>query len=319
MKAVVIEQFGGLDALKLADVPMPKTQDNEVLIKIEYAGVNPVDWKIREGMLKNRLPYQFPLIPGWDCSGTISKVGKGVKNFKEGDEVIAYCRKPVIQNGTYAEYITFDAAHVAKKPKNLTFAEAAAVPLAALTAWQALYEVAKIKKGDSILIHAGAGSVGSFAIQFAKNTGCKVYSTCSTRNVEFVKSLGADVVIDYTKDNFADALLKNAKNGVDVVFDTVGGDTQTESIPCVKKGGILVSIVNVPNEDLLNKAGIRAGYHFVYPEGKELSTIAKLFEDKKIKAPVVQELRLSECKRAQDLSQQGHTRGKIVLKVNTTS
>ena len=223
MKAIVIDSFGGIDQLKMKPVPKPIPEDNEVEIEIAYTGVNPVDWKIREGMLKARMPYKFPLIPGWDASGIVSSKGKKASKFEVGDEVFAYCRKPAIQWGTYAEYICCDENHVALKPKNISFAEAASIPLAALTAWQVLFDVGKLQKGHTILIHAGAGGVGGFAIQFAKNLGAKVFSTCSASNLDYVKHLGCDRPIDYKAQNFVEVIKQEVPQGLDFVLDTMGG------------------------------------------------------------------------------------------------
>lgn len=315
MKAMVIESFGDVNELKLIDVPNPKPKENEVLIHIEYASVNPVDWKIREGLLKSRMPHEFPLIPGWDASGVVKEIGSNVHNLKPGDEVFAYCRKPIIKEGTYAEYICFDASQVAKKPKNINFAEAAAIPLAALTAWQALFDVIKLKKGQTILIHAGAGGVGGFAVQFAKHIGATVITTCSEANHSYVKRLGADFCIDYKKEDFIKQTEALAKGKVDAVLDTVGGQTLRDSIAVIKPEGFLVSIVEPPPPEAAQKNNIRCGYVFVRPDGKELGEIAKLIEEGKIKSPEIQEMNLSEAAKAQEKSKEGHTKGKIVLKI----
>lgn len=315
MKAMVIDSFGGVDMLKMADVDMPKPKDNEVLIQIEYTAVNPVDWKIREGLLKSRMPHEFPLILGWDASGIIRETGKNVRNLKVGDEVFAYCRKPIIKEGTYAEFICFDAAHVARKPKNINFAQAAAIPLVALTAWQALFDFAGLKKDQSILIHAGSGGVGSFAIQFAKHIGAKVFTTCSESNHAYVKKLGADFCIDYKKENFVQKVQELASGKIDVVFDTIGGKTLRESLDILKPGGCIVSIVEQIGGELASKNKIRAGYVFVRPDGQQLEEIARLIDQGKIQAPDIQEMGLNEAAKAQEKSKEGHTKGKIVLKV----
>lgn len=315
MHAVVIESFGGLEELKLKDMPMPQIQDHEVLIGVEYAAVNPVDWKIREGYLESAFPHQFPLIPGWDAAGVIVSLGKHVKGLKVGDLVYSYCRKPVVHDGTYAEYIAVDAANVAKKPKNITFAEAAAIPLAALTAWQALFDFSHLKKGQTVLIHAGAGGVGGFAIQFAKYAGANVITTCSKKNFDYVKKLGADHIIDYTQEDFREAVRKIAKDGVDIAFDTVGGDTLAKSLEIVKKKGTLVTIVQRLGPEYGAKANVHTGFVFVRPNGQELENIAKLIESKIVKAPEIQEMTLRDAAKAQEISKTGHTRGKIVLKI----
>lgn len=316
MKAVVIDHFGGTETLKFTDVPNPEPKEHEVLIRVEYAAVNPVDWKIREGVLKNRLPHEFPIIPGWDASGTIAGIGANVRNFKIGDPVFAYCRKPVIHEGTYAEFICFDSANVAIKPSNISFAEAAGIPLAALTAWQALFDFAKLKQDQSVLIHAGAGGVGSFAIQFAKMHGADVWTTCSENHNDYVKSLGASHCIDYNKENFVDIIKERFKDGIDLVFDSVGGETLRNSIPLVKKGGTLITITEIIAPEVGENHQIKAGFVFVRPNGVELTEIAHLIEEGKIKVPHTTEMTLEEASLAQDKSRAGHTQGKIVLKVN---
>lgn len=315
MKAMVIDSFGGVDVLKMTEVETPKPKDNEVLIQIEFTAVNPVDWKIREGLLKSRMPHEFPLIPGWDASGIIKDVGKNVRNFRVGDEVFAYCRKPIIKEGTYAEFICFDASQVARKPKNISFAQSAAIPLVALTAWQALFDFAGLKQGQSVLIHAGSGGVGSFAIQFAKHIGAKVFTTCSEANHPYVKKLGADFCIDYNKENFASKVQELANGKIDVVFDTVGGKTLRESIAVLKPGGCLVSIVEQVSHEQADKNKIRTGYVFVRPDGQQLEEIARLIDQGKIQAPDIQEMNLADAAKAQEKSKEGHTKGKIVLKV----
>jgi NADPH:quinone reductase-like Zn-dependent oxidoreductase len=309
MKAVILEAFN--DQLKLGEVPKPQISDQEVLIEIKSSGVNPVDYKICKGLLEGRLPHEFPLIPGWDASGVIKEVGKNAKHVKVGEEVYCYCRKPVVQNGTYAEFINVDAENVASKPSNLDFSEAAAIPLASLTAWQALFEAANLKKGQTILVHAGAGGVGGFAIQFAKHIGAKVITTASLANHAYCKKLGADECIDYKKGDLVKQLKKIAPEGVDVVFDTVGGDTLKQSYSLVKKDGVLVSIVQRPEE----KTGIRTEYVFVRPDGKQLSEIGKLIENGKVVCPKIQELPLKDFKKALDQIMSVHTKGKIVLKI----
>ncbi len=317
MKAVTIEKFGALDQIHLVDLPTPQPQDNEVQIEIQYAGVNPVDGKILQGVLKDRLPHHWPIILGWDGAGTIAAVGKNVKNFKVGDKVYAYFRKPTVQWGTFCQFACYPAEHVVAIPENLTFAQAAAIPLAALTAWQALFDALKLKKGETVLIHAGAGGVGGFAVQFAHWAGAKVYSTASARNHDYVKNLGADVVIDYTQESFVDRIHKDLPKGVDAVFDTVGGNTLEKSYQVVKDGGRLAGIVQPPNADHAKGKKITAEYVFVSPNGDHLRQISDLIKQKKVVPPQVEEMPLKDAAKAIDKVLQGHTRGKIVLKVKS--
>lgn len=316
MKAILLEGFGGVEKLKLSDIPAPVPADDEILIKIKYAGVNPVDWKIRAGYLNGRgIPHELPIIPGWDATGTVSAVGKKVSKFKVGDEVFAYCRKPVIKWGTYAEYVCVQADNAAFKPKNISFPQAASIPLAGLTAWQSLIGVAQLTSGQTVLIHAGAGGVGSLAIQFAKNAGATVYTTASQRNHEYVKNLGADYVIDYQKENFIDQIKQIDPEGVDVVFDTLGGENYKTSFSVLKAKGCIVSILEQPNEELADKFKVKANYVFVTPNGRELQHIADLISRGKVKPPEILEMPLNLAGEAQEQVRTGHVRGKIVLAV----
>jgi NADPH:quinone reductase len=246
MKAMIINGFGGADRLQMAEVPTPTGQADEVLLRVAYAGVNPVDWKIREGMLEGLFPHRFPLVLGWDAAGTVAAVGTAVNNFEVGDKVYAYCRKPIVQWGTYAEYMAMASSAVAPMPANLTFAQGAAIPLTALTSWQALFDAGQLKAGQSVLIHAGAGGTGGMAIQFAKHAGATVFTTASAGNYEYVRSLGADHVIDYQRQSFVEVIKNKSPDGVDLAYVTVGGDVLRNSYRVMKPGGALVSIVEAP-------------------------------------------------------------------------
>lgn len=315
MKAVIIEAFGGPEKLQVSEMPKPAPHDQEVLIKVAYAGINPVDWKIREGYLKSRIPHEFPIILGWDVAGIVEQVGKNVKELKVGDEVFAYVRKPLVKWGSYAEYVVFDAKDVAKKPKTLTFAQAAAVPLASLTAWQSLFDVIDLKKGETILIQGGSGGVGAFAVQFAKIGGAKVLATARGQKQSYVKKFGADHVIDYQKKHVKDDVLSFASHGVDVVFDCVGGDVFQSSLSCLKKGGRIVSILESLSPEKAAKMGITAKYHFVHPSWPNLKTIATLIDEKKVLPPHITEMPLKDAAVAQEKLRSGEILGKIVLKI----
>lgn len=316
MKALTISQFGGVEEAAWKDLPVPQPQSEEVQIKISHAAVNPVDWKICEGYLRKLLPHAFPLIPGWDASGTISAVGEKVNTFKVGDKVFAYCRKPTVQWGTYAEYVCLEAEHVAPMPKTLDSAQAAAIPLVSLTAWQALFDDARLQKGQTVLIHAGAGGVGSMAVQFAKNAGAKVFTTASANHHDYVKRLGADVAIDYRHKSFVEEVHSHEPDGVDVVFDCVGDDTLEQSYAAVKKGGCLVGIVNRPDQEKCSDYGIRGIFRFVRPDGSELRKIGQLIDEGKVIPPSVEEMPLEKFDKAWEQIKTHHTKGKIVLKIN---
>jgi NADPH:quinone reductase-like Zn-dependent oxidoreductase len=308
MKAIRIPAYGDAGALRLDEVPVPAIADDEVLIKVHAAGVNPVDWKIREGWLKDFIPHRLPLIPGWDVSGTVEAVGTGVDGFLPGDDV--YTRPDIARDGGYAEYIAVKADEVAAKPVRLSHVEAASIPLAGITAWWALVDVADVQPGQRVLIHAGAGGVGSLAIQIAKARGARVIATCSPRNADLVKSLGADQLVNYRAVDFTRAMLP-----VDVVFDTVGGQTQEASWAVLKPGGLLVSIVIPPPEDRARELGVRCAFVFIQPSARILAELASLIDAGAVKPVMGATFPLAKAADAQRLSQTGHARGKIVLTV----
>lgn len=315
MKAVIIRKFGGRDVLELADIPTPVAQPGEVLLRIKAAGVNPVDYKIRAGLLKDRMPYVFPIVPGWDAAGVIEELGEGVTDFQVGDEVLAYCRKESIQDGTYAEYITVEPKHLAPKPDNLSFEEAAAIPLAGLTAFQCLFESIQLKKGEVILIHAGAGGVGAYAIQLAKNVGATVLTTCGPQNKEYVHAVGADTIIDYSTEDFVQATIRLYPKGIDAVFDTVGGDVQVKSAQVLKKDGRLTSILAL-DEAALKKFPVKLGYVFVRPEPNQLRQLGELAQTGRLRVHLDAVLPLSSADKAHERMESRHGRGKVVLKID---
>jgi NADPH:quinone reductase-like Zn-dependent oxidoreductase len=305
MKGIRVHSFGGPEVLQYEDIPRPEPAADEVLIRVHATGVNPVDWKMREGRNKNR---PLPLIPGWDLSGVIESVGKDVTDWKNGDEV--YSRPDISRDGAYAEYIVVRASEIARKPKSLDHTQAASIPLASLTAWQVLFDAVGLKAGQRVLIHAAAGGVGHFAVQLAKWKGAYVIGTASKHNHDFLREIGADETIDYDTTRFEDVV-----NDVDMVFDTQAGETRDRSWQVLKKGGILVSIVGHPSEEDAAKFGVRAGYVLVRPNRAELDQVTELVDSGKLKAFIQQVFPLAEARKAQELSQERHTRGKLVLRV----
>jgi NADPH:quinone reductase-like Zn-dependent oxidoreductase len=308
MKAVRFHTYGGPEVLVYEDAPLPKPGPEDILVRVHAAGVNPVDWKIREKHLSKMLHHTLPLIPGWDFSGVVEAAGSGAGEWKKGDEV--YARPDIARDGAYAEYIAVRASEVARKPRSLEHTDAAAMPLAALTAWQALFDAAGLEAGQRVLIHAAAGGVGGFAVQLAKWRGAYVIGTASERNCEYVRGLDADVVVDYEKTPFEEVV-----SDVDVVFDTMGGDTQERSWKTLKKGGILISIVSPPNAETAASHNVRQAFVFVLPNAGQLTQLAGLADSGVLNVTVDTVLPLSEARQAQELSKAGHTRGKIVLKV----
>lgn len=315
MRAIAIDRFGGTDTLRVAHLPDPKPRTGEVLVRIVAAGVNPVDWKIREGFLQKAFPHHFPLVPGWEAAGFIEAAGEGARRFARGDAVYAYTRLPEVQHGTYAELIALPESFVARKPAALLFHEAAGVPLAGLTAYQALIRPGDIGPGSTVLVHAAAGGVGHLGVQIAKSTGARVIGTASAVNRAFVERLGVDHVIDYKAGDFRDAVRAIVPEGVTVAFDTVGGEVGRRSLDVVAKGGRLVSVVDRPAPEEAEKRGVRAAYHFVEPSGAELDRLSALADEGKLRVHVSSILPLAEAAEAHVKSREGRTRGKIVLAI----
>ena len=308
MRAVCIYSYGGPGVLKYEDAPRPRPGEQEVLVRVHAASVNPVDWKIREGQLENKLHHILPLVLGWDVSGVVDTLGPKVKTLKVGDEVFSHC--DLSRDGGYAEFVVIRESAVALKPTSIDHIHAAALPLAALTAWQTLFDAAALAAGQRVLIHGAAGGVGHLAVQLAKWKGAHVLATASEHNHEFLRHLGADQIIDYNTVHFDEAV-----QPVDVVLDTVGGDTQERSWKFIKPGGILVSIANPPSAETAATHGVRQKFVFSDPNATELAAIANLVDTEKLKVIVETILPLSDATRGLELSQCGHTRGKIVLRV----
>jgi NADPH:quinone reductase-like Zn-dependent oxidoreductase len=308
MKAVRIHSYGGPQVLIEENAPRPEPSSGEVLIEVHAAGVNPIDWKVREGYGKGWLKHKLPLILGWDVSGVIVELGSGVKGFKKGDEV--YGKLDTGRDGAYAEYAVSHTENIAPKPRTIDHVHAAAVPIAALTAWQSLFDLANLSAGQNVLIHAAAGGVGHFAVQFSKWKGARVIGTASARNEEFVKKLGADMVIDYSTKKFEDEV-----SGVDCVLDTQGGEVLNRSLRVLKKGGIVVSTLSEPSAEDLDRYGVRSSHVIARADSRQLTQIAELIEAGDVMPVVETVLPLAEARRAHEMSQTGHVRGKIVLKV----
>lgn len=307
MKAIVVKAFGGPEVLKYEDAPRPEPKEDEILIRVMAAGVNPVDAYIRMGRFHGG-SGKLPFTPGMDVAGVIEKTGAKIDKLKAGDPIYAYLSFQ--EQGGYAEFAIAKQDEASLKPKNIKFEEAAAVPLAATTAWQALVDTAKIDNGQTVLIHGGSGGVGSFAVQIAKARGAKVIATASTPNQDLLKQLGVDQAIDYTTTKFEEVV-----KDVDVVLDAVRGDTLARSYGVVKKGGIIVSITGQPDKAECEKRGIRGASLMAHPEAKVLEELTKLIEAKKVTPIVSQVVPLADAAIAHAQIETRHTRGKIVLKV----
>ncbi len=307
MKAIVIHDFGDAGVLQYEDVPIPEIKEDQVLIKIRAAGINPVDWKIRDGMRRNYISSPFPLILGWDASGTVEKKGKSA-GLDIGDAV--YACTNVNRNGTYAEYVAAGREEIAPKPQSLDFIQAAAVPLASQTAWQGLFEEGGLRQGQRVLIHGASGGVGTFAVQFAKVAGAYVAGTASERNLELIRSLGVDEPIDYRSQDFS-----RLARDMDLVLDTIGGKTQEASWGVLKKGGVLVSTLGINDSRPPEAAGKTGKGMVMVSKGNRLREIGKLIDAGKVKVIIEKVFPWNEIRQAHELSQSGRARGKIVLQV----
>ncbi|MGC0334454.1 NADPH:quinone reductase-like Zn-dependent oxidoreductase [Streptomyces sp. SAI-170] len=306
MRAVVVEQWGGPENLIEREVERPEPGLNEVLVRVHAAGVNPVDWKTRaSGAL---IEWGAVPVVGWDVSGTVEAVGPGVSLFRPGDDVFGMPLFPR-QAGGYAEYVVAPARHLAPKPAGLTHVEAAALPLAALTAWQALVDAADVRPGERVLIHAAAGGVGHLAVQIAKARGAYVIGTASAGKHDLVRQLGADEVIDYRSVRFEDVL-----SDIDVVLDGLGGETAERSLTVLRSGGRLITLPG-PDDVPAAQDGVRAMWVLVEPDHLGLREIAALVEQGAVKPVVETVLPLAQAAEAHELGEQGRTTGKIVLTV----
>lgn len=312
MKAVVINHYGDREVLEEQEVPYPTASDDQVIIEVHAAAINPIDWNIRNGVFKEMLPFSFPVILGWDVAGTVVEIGATVSGIEIGDAVFA---KPALSsNGSYASFTAVDAKYVAKIPTNLSFVEAATIPLAGLTAWESLVKEASLQPGEKVLIHAGAGGVGSLAIQIAKHIGAYVITTASSKNQAYLKELGADQVINYQTEDFEQVV-----TDVDVVLDTIAGETLEKSCRVMKPGGRIVSILGSPDQALATRYNINVSGYWVFSGGfgTELTELAKLLESGAVEPQLGKVFDFSKqgVQAAHKESESHHTRGKLVLKM----
>ncbi|WP_321799215.1 NADP-dependent oxidoreductase [Caballeronia sp. J97] len=325
MKAIVIDRVGGSDAMKLADLPMPVPGPGEVLIRVAYAGVNPADWKCREGYLGAFIEYTFPFVIGFDAAGAVQASGDGVDGLPPGTRVFAQTDVGAGKWGAYAEYVVVRHDSVVPIPDGLSFAEAAAVPTPALAAWAGVFDDGGLRGGQKLLVHGGAGAVGMFAIQLAKHAGADVAATCSAANRQYVESIGCDRSIDYRSDDIGHALRAWAPRGVDLVIDAVGGGTLPDPLGMLAPGGMLVSIMTLAAADAGRLAatadeaarrGLRATTTFSrMPSGERLGQIAARLARRQLRVPRIESVPFGQAARALDLVQSGQAKGKLVLHI----
>jgi NADPH:quinone reductase-like Zn-dependent oxidoreductase len=301
MHAVVMHETGEPDVLRYEDVEPPEPGDGDVLLRVAAASVNPVDWKLRRGFM----PRPLPAVLGNDVSGTVEVSRAG--GFAEGDEAFGRAA-----SGGYAELATASSGAIARKPDGVSHEEAASIPVAGLTAWQALFDRGGLERGQTVLVAGAAGGVGHLAVQFGKHAGARVIATGSARNRDFVLGLGADEYVDYTEQDVGEAV-----SGVDVALDTVGGETTQTLLPTVREGGILVCIAGPPPEDAARERGVRAELLVSSPDSAQLTRIAELVAAGNVRVEIAERLPLADVRRAHELSETGHVRGKIVLTVGS--
>ncbi|MEU3751226.1 NADP-dependent oxidoreductase [Streptomyces olivoreticuli] len=307
MKAISYRSYGGPEVLEYGELPDPKVGPDSVLVKVKAAAVNPVDWKAQAGYLDGALDAVFPVVPGWDVSGVVVQPGADVQEFAVGDEVIGYVREDFLSRGTFAEYVAAPVRTLARKPANLTFEQAAGLPLAGLTAYQSLVKALRVAQGQTVLIHAAAGGVGSMAVQIAKHLGARVIGTASERNHDYLRGLGAEPVV--YGEGLADRVRALAPSGVDAVLDLAGGDALTVSPGLLTEGGRLASIADP------SVLGLGGRYVFVRPDTADLTALTELAESGALTVEVAEVFPLEKTAAAQRLNAEGHTRGKIVVTV----
>lgn len=311
MRAAKFNEFNGPEGVEIGTMEVPELKEGEVLVKIEAAGVNPVDAVITKGYYKGRIPHSFPIIPGWDVAGVIEERGHAARRFEPGDKVYGYARRPEIKWGTFAEYIVIPESYLAKRPENISAEAAAAIPLAGLTAYQGLYQYGKLSGGQKLLILGASGGVGSFAIQLAKVKGAEIFGVASSRNHDYMRSLGADHTIDYKDRDIGDAVKEIYPKGVDLIFDCTSGESLQQSLKCLKDSGKLVSILN-QGEDLDPK--IDHQFVFVEPNSLQLDHLRQLVNDEKLRVEVNKVFTLEETVEALEQIGTLHTTGKIVIR-----
>ncbi len=307
MKSVRIHSFGGPDVLAFDELPLPTPGEGEVLIKVHAASVNPVDWKIRDGSYPAASEDKLPMPLGRDVSGIVAAVGPGMEDVRSGDAVMAFLGR---DRGGYSEFVLARREEIAPKPRSLSHTEAAAVPLAAMTASQGLFRHGGLEPSQHVLIHGGAGGVGHFAIQLAKARGAWVATTVSARDVDFAHACGADKVIDYKATRFEDEV-----EPVDVVFDLISGETRQRSFSVLKPGGVLVSTLGTPDEDEASRRGVRVAGYMAEPDAAELAEIGRLIDEGKVRVAVQATYPFSQAAKAQDDQENGHSQGKVVLEL----
>ena len=316
MKAIEVTAYGGPDKLRMGKPTRARCRKDEVQVEVKAAGVNALDWRLRQGDFRNLYDITFPYVPGLDMSGVVTRVGKDVTRFRKGDKVFGFVNPPADQRpgrGTYAEYVAVPEGFIAKKPIQLSHAAAASIPTPALAAWQLLREHATLSQGEKVLIHGGAGGVGGFAVQVASYMGAWVLATASEPNHDYVLDLGADEVIDYTRTDFVEAVRRRYPQGVDVIIDTIGGETLRRSLDIVRPAGRIFSLADPQLAAELDQGAVVPRFVTAQPDGQVLEKLAAMFDENLLQTSIAASFPLDQAADAQALSEQGHGRGRIVI------
>lgn len=326
MKAMVLDRFGGPEVLHMAEIERPAATPGQVVVQVGYASVNPADWKSREGWLAQYFQYQFPFVVGFDAAGVVAEVGEGVTGLNVGDRVVTPGNQGMGERGSYAEYVRSAAERVIPLPAGVTLQQAATLPTAGMTAWKAVLDLGQAGPGKRVVVNGGAGGTGSFAVQLAKMAGAEVAATCSPRNFDYVRALGADHVIDYRAGSVVEAIRAWAPDGVDLIVDTVGQGTFVDTIETLKRGGIICPIGTlIADEVPYDPARAEAAGVTVLPtvsdfesQPRQLAGLVEALASARIRAPEFTVMPLDQAGEAQRLVAAGHVRGKILLEVNPT-
>ncbi len=315
MKAVFFEEFGGPEVLRVATLPAPDLEDGHLLIDVHCAGVNPIDWKARRGVYTKIFEHRFPIVAGFDYSGTVQAVGKGVSGFAVGDRVNGMNLGTTMRHGTYAEVTLVPSEAASHVPDGLSFEAAAAIPTGALTAGQSLIDFGALSAGQSVLIQAGAGGVGSLAIQLAKQRGATVFTTARAGDLDYVRDLGADYAIDFESQDFVQVAREHFPEGLDLVVDMIGGETLARGYETLRKGGRMALLVGQPDPLLDEKFGVHSEFVFTVSNAKRLSELSAMLVQGTIKLPEIKSMAMEDAAKAQIESEAGNVRGKLVLKI----
>ncbi len=311
-QAAYYTEFGGIDKIQVGPLDLPEVGEGDVLLRVKAAGINPVDYIVREGHFQQVVPNAFPAVPGWDVAGIVEKRGHGASRFAEGAEVYGYVRRPVVQHGTFAEHVVVPECYLALRPHQLSWEAAGGLPLAGLTAYQAVITAGQLKAGETVLILGASGGVGGTAIQLAKDAGAVVIAVASAANAAFMKQLGADFTIDYKAGPVAEAVKKIAPEGIDLLFDAVSGDTLTQSLSALKPHGRLISVLN-DGKALKLPVGVRFAHVMAQPSVPDLDHLCELADAGKLVVPIAAAFPLAEVKKAFEQIETKHTTGKVVI------